>query len=217
MRALTAFLHLLQPLARLSGRLSCGLAPWRRHGRSIPALPWPRTFAVWSEQWRAPSERLQAIESTLRTEGLCVSRGGDFDRWDLEVRGSLLGAARLRTAVEEHGLGRQLIRFRVWPRPSSAAILLALFFAVLAGGAELDRAWAGAIILGLIALLIAADTFEQCAAATATLLGPVLVQERKARRTAASPAVAAERRVMRTTVADRKVAATEQSFDIQTG
>src|SRR5207244_3363891 len=63
MRSLTALLHLLQPLARLCGRLSSGLAPWRRRGPSILALPRPRTFAIWCEQWRAPSERLQTIES----------------------------------------------------------------------------------------------------------------------------------------------------------
>src|SRR5439155_921310 len=118
MRSLTALLHLLQPLARLYGRLSSGLAPWRRRGPFALALPWPRTFAIWCEQWRAPGERLQSIEAALRAEGLSVFRGGDFDRWDLEVQGSMFGKARLRTAVEEHGLGRQLVRFRIWPRPS---------------------------------------------------------------------------------------------------
>src|SRR5207249_810709 len=39
MRSLTALLHLLQPVARLYGRLSCGLAPWRRRGPAIFALP----------------------------------------------------------------------------------------------------------------------------------------------------------------------------------
>jgi hypothetical protein len=221
MRSLTILLHLLQPLARLHGRLSCGLAPWRRRGPSIFALPWPRTFAIWCDQWRAPSERLQSIESTLRTEGLCVFRGGDFDRWDLEVRGSMLGRARLRAAVEEHGLGRQLVRFRAWPRPSTAGVMLAVSFAALAAGAALDRAWAGATILGLMAVTVAAGTVEQCAAATAALLGPVLVQERASRhaanRTAESPRIAAERRVRRTTAADRKRAATTPVVDTQAG
>jgi glycosyltransferase involved in cell wall biosynthesis len=216
MRSLIALLHLLQPLARLCGRLSCGLAPWRRRGPSILALPWPRTFATWFEQWRAPSDRLHSIESTLRTEGLCVFRGGDFDRWDLEVRGSMLGAARLRSAVEEHGLGRQLVRFRVWPRPSITGVMMVVFFASLAAAAGHDRAWAGATILLVIAVLLGLGIVEQCAAATAALLGPVLVQERAARlaasRRPASPTIAVERRVRRTTAADRKVVATEQAF-----
>jgi len=212
MRSLIALLHLLQPLARLCGRLSCGLAPWRRRTVSTFALPWPRTFAIWFEQWRAPADRLQSIESALRADGACVFRGGDFDRWDLEVRGSMLGAARLRTAVEEHGLGRQLVRFRVWPRPSTAAVTLVALFACLAAAAGRDRAWAGTTILLLIAMLLAAGIVEQCAAATVALLGPVLLQERAARCAPASPKIARERRVRRTTAADRKVVATEQAL-----
>jgi len=214
MRSLIALLHLLQPLARLCGRLSCGLAPWRRRGPSMLALPWPRTFAIWFEQWRAPSERLQSMESTLRSEGLCVLRGGDFDRWDLEVRGGMLGAARLRTAVEEHGLGRQLVRFRIWPRASMAGFTLMGFFAALAAAAGRDRAWAGATILLLAVVLLAVGIVEECAAATAALLGPVLVQQRAssfaAGRAPVSPTI--ERRVKRTTAADRKIVTTEHVF-----
>ena len=55
-------------------------------------------------------------EEGLRAEGLALEIGGEFDRWDLEVRGGFFGCARLRLAVEEHGGGRQLARFRVWPR-----------------------------------------------------------------------------------------------------
>ena len=40
------------------------------------------------------AERLQAIEASLRARGARVRRGGAYDRWDLEVRGGLLGAAR---------------------------------------------------------------------------------------------------------------------------
>ena len=50
-----------------------------------------------------------------------VVRGGDIDRWDIQVRLGPLGSARLRVAVEEHGQGRQLVRYRVWPRWSRAA------------------------------------------------------------------------------------------------
>src|SRR5207253_309302 len=40
-RPLTAALHLLQPLARLRGRLEEGLTPWRRRGTLRPAPLWP--------------------------------------------------------------------------------------------------------------------------------------------------------------------------------
>src|SRR5436309_3006801 len=45
LRGLTAFLHLLQPLARLRGRLASGLTLWRRGRMGGLALPRPRSFA----------------------------------------------------------------------------------------------------------------------------------------------------------------------------
>ena len=66
LRALTAFLHLLQPLARLWGRH--GLTP-RRHCTLGVALPRPRMFATWTEHWQAPDKRLQSIKSALEAEG----------------------------------------------------------------------------------------------------------------------------------------------------
>jgi GT2 family glycosyltransferase len=176
LKCLTALLHLLQPLARLFGRLTCGLTPWRRHVPWIPALPWPRNFSIWTQQWQAPSERLEFIQSSLRGEGACVLSGGHFDRWDLEVRGSILGAARLRMAVEEHGLGQQLVRFRTWPRCSGAGIILTFFFSELAAAAVLDHAPAAATILGLIAVGLAGRMVQECAAAIGAVLRPIQLQ-----------------------------------------
>ena len=180
MRVLVALLYLIQPLARLRGRLSSGLTPCRRRGHSGLALPRPRTFALWFESWQAPTERLHAIQSMLRTGGAYVRAGGNFDRWDLEVRGSVFAAARLQMAVEEHGLGRQLVRFRVWPRPSVEGTVSAAFLASLAIGAALSHAVAAATILGIVAAIVAARIVDECAAATAALLEPVRVQERSA-------------------------------------
>ena len=166
LRGLTAFLHLLQPLARLYGRLRWGLTPWRC-GAPGPWLPWPRRFAIWSEQWRSPEARLEATEAALRAEGVIAPRGGDYDRWDLEVRGGLLGGARLRMGIEEHGGGRQLVRFRVWPRCTPLGASLVLLFAILAAGAALDEAMAAFAITCGAALLLALQTFAECDAAMA--------------------------------------------------
>ena len=54
-----------------------------------------------------------------------VKRGGDFDRWDLEVRGGLLGCIRAVAMIEEHGAGKQLFRLRAWPQIPRPAIGLA--------------------------------------------------------------------------------------------
>ena len=170
LRALAACLHMLQPLARLRGRLHYGLAPWRRQSVRGLALPRSRTFAIWSELWRAPDERLRAIEATLRADGAGVLRGGDSDRWDLEVRGGTLGAVRILMAVEEHGLGRQLVRFRTWPRCSSAAGVLTLLFAALATAAALDQAWVASAMLGVVTAMLALRLLQERAAATAAVL-----------------------------------------------
>src|SRR5207244_12490790 len=81
LRFLVALLHLLQPAARLYGRLSCGLTLWRRRGPFVPAFPATRTFRIWSEQWRGTSDRLRSIESKLRAEGPCGVPGRGFGGW----------------------------------------------------------------------------------------------------------------------------------------
>ncbi len=117
LRSMTAGLHFAQPIARLRGRLAHGLTPWRARGMGSFSLPVPRTVSIWSETWRSTEDWVGGIEQRLQDAGVVVKRGGDFDRWDLEVRGGLLGSARMLHAVEEHGSGRQMARFRVWPKP----------------------------------------------------------------------------------------------------
>jgi glycosyl transferase family 2 len=152
---LSALLHLLQPLARLRGRIRHGLTPWRARGELRPALPIPRRFAVWTERWRAGDARLAAIEAGLRAAGVFVRRGGDFDRWDLEVRGGLLGSARLLMGVEEHGQGRQMVRGDAWPRLSLPALAISAVFIALGLAAWLDHAPLAAGILAALALALA--------------------------------------------------------------
>jgi glycosyltransferase involved in cell wall biosynthesis len=167
-RLLTAALHLLQPLARLRGRLKEGLTPWRCHGTLRPAPLWPVTTSVWSERWQAPDRRLNALEATLRAEGACVLMGGEHDRWDLKVRGGFFGAARLLIGVEDVG-GGQLVRVRLGPHVPARGPILTGMFAILALGALHDHAWPAAAVLGLLALGPALRTLEQCTAAMATI------------------------------------------------
>lgn len=169
-RCLIAFLHLLQPLARLYGRLRHGLVPWRRQGRAAVAFPRKRMPAIWSEQWRAPEDRLTSLSDLLREQGLAVKAGGEFDRWDLEVRGGLLGMARMRMAVEEHGGGKQLLRFLVWPKFPAEALGLAIIFFLLAAAAAIDQPWPAALILGGISGLIVYRTIGDCAVAASSCL-----------------------------------------------
>jgi hypothetical protein len=176
-RALTALLNVLQPAARLRGRIDHGLTPWRRRGRGTIALPVPRTLTVWTEQWLGAEDRLAIAEEGLRAEGVGLETGGEFDRWDLEARGGFFGCARLRLAVEEHGGGRQLARFRIWPRVAPLGLLLILPFATasLVAGLAADPIAAG--VLGGVAVLMILRLAEGACEATGSLRRAVARQE----------------------------------------
>jgi GT2 family glycosyltransferase len=155
-RALTALLHMLHPLARLYGRLSrpavARPAPWGRWG----------AVALWCEQWRDPAERLSRIERALRGAGAATRKGGEFERFDLEVRGGLLGGARLLMAVEEHGRGMQLVRVRWWLKPSTAGVALTVGLAGIAVAALATAAWIPAGVFGAAALWCAWHEMADC-------------------------------------------------------
>src|SRR5437764_245527 len=156
LRGLTGGLYLMQSLARLWGRLVHGLSPWRLRARPALRHPFPRTFSMWSEGWRAPDARLGEIETALSLDGPVVRRGGDFDTWDLEARAGLMGGVRTRLAVEEHGGGRQLIRLRLWPRWSrtgliAIATMIAISLAAALAGNEVAAA-TGGVIAGALTL-----------------------------------------------------------------
>ncbi|PYM16057.1 MAG: glycosyl transferase [Candidatus Rokuibacteriota bacterium] len=146
-RGLTALLHLVQPLARLTGRLRHGLTPWRRHGARDFVWPWRCQRTLWSERWRPAAEWVAALEDTLQTEGARIARGGNFDRWDLTVH-RVLATVRVLLAVEEHGGGHQLVRLRIWPVPSVGHIVF-VGFAALGVTAAVQGAWLAAALLAL--------------------------------------------------------------------
>ncbi|PYK99371.1 MAG: glycosyl transferase [Verrucomicrobia bacterium] len=179
LRLTTACLYLLQPLARLDGRLRHGLTLWRKRVITGFAFPRPWLANLWSKRSLGVEERLHAIEAALRAHGCLPMRGGNFDPWDLEVRGGLLGSARMFIAVEYHGDGRQLLRIRSWPRCSLGGMALTVLFAALSVGAVQDQAWYAGLALGAVTLLLASRAVHECAAATAAFLGAVRKIERE--------------------------------------
>ena len=164
-RGLISVLFLVQPLARLAGRLRHVRAPWRRRASYVSGVPRIRQFAIWSEQWRAQKDRVLELEHRLIREGAVVRRGSAFDRWDLDVRVGTLSAARLRTAVEEHGRGRQMMRIRAWPKPWLAGLAATALFASLTIAAWFEDAVAAAAILALGTAALAALGALDCSAA----------------------------------------------------
>jgi hypothetical protein len=151
---LTVLLYLLQPAARLRGRLSLGLTPWRRRGAAPTGAPWPRTLTAWWPRGRSATEHLADISQTLREAGAVVRPGGDFDRWDLEVRLGALGAVRILMATEEHGGGKQLLRFRVLPWVSPAWLAVVAVGLLVGVSAAASQAWMAALSLGVGAGLV---------------------------------------------------------------
>src|SRR5262249_30731489 len=125
LRLLTALLSMIQPIARLSGRLTNGLTPWRIRAPEY-AVPRPSSVALWSECWQASERWLESLESILKKQGRLVVRGGGFDRWDLEVRPGIFALSRIRMVIEEHGDGKQFVRMRSGPRLSAFGTGLSL-------------------------------------------------------------------------------------------
>ena len=169
LRGLTALLHLLQPLARLSGRVRHGLTALRVRGPRSLTLPFPRSSTIWSLKWIAPEDALQQLVNSLRGEGVAVLIGGEYDRWELEARGGTLGAARLFMTVEEHGQGKQLFRFRRWPKFSWGGVITIAIFTGLSVGAALDQFWLAYDILAMVTLAVLARMLYEGACAMAAL------------------------------------------------
>jgi hypothetical protein len=176
--AVTALLYLLQPLARLVGRLCHGLTLWRR--QPIMGYAWPQSWKadIWTERNQPIEERLLFLENDLKNLGCVPVRGSDFDRWDLKVTCGLLGSARLSVAMEHHGSGRALLRIHCQPRCSIIGGGLAAALGILSWGAALDGKWTACAALGASGLMILVRALQECAAAGAIFLALVRKIER---------------------------------------
>jgi O-antigen biosynthesis protein len=163
---LTTILHVLQPLARMSGRLGGSAAPAGRRARRFTP-PLPRVIKTWTEAWRSNVERLAEIESGLRHAGAIVSCGGTYERWDLQARYGLTASVRIRMGVEEHGAGRQLILVHLAPRYSRTALAMIVLLSLLAFAAWIDHVPATTVLFAAVALAIAIRTVHSAGIAMA--------------------------------------------------
>jgi hypothetical protein len=178
---LTAALFVIQPAARLYGRLrtrmqtrSARLIIRLRGGR----LPRRRVSAYWSESWREPAAWLQRmLEELLSCENI-VCTGRDYDSWDLQVMGGRLGAARMLVAFEDNGSGNQYLRFRAWPHPSKLACAIALVCLTLASLGGVAGSIVIAAVFGISGVLVGAAIAGQCAVSLERLWSVVPPRER---------------------------------------
>jgi glycosyltransferase involved in cell wall biosynthesis len=178
LRALTAFLHVLQPVARLWGRLQHGLTPWKRRGNVRPVFPHTRQLAVWTETWVDPDERRMRLEQKIIDMGFRVWRGNSYERWDFEIIGGLLGSARVLMAVENHGSGRQYVRVASSPRYSRLALSLGFMGVLIAAGAAASGNSVVAFVLAAGAALLWFATILETGRSQAAIISAARQPER---------------------------------------
>ena len=178
-RVTIAWLHVVQPLARMRGRLR-GLwsmppvgeveavrqQPWqvpqpslsdaRGSGRLLAGLAAERSF--WSERWLSHAFLLSGLTAVLRkalpAQTVEVDDGWHADR-DLCLAVGRWGHLDVRMLVEDHAEGRCLVRVgtRLRFRPVSVAIGVGLAGLIATGGAAAVSGWRSA---GLAMLATAA-------------------------------------------------------------
>ena len=186
-RALIAWLHLLQPVARVYGRLRGWASPpdvgdsphvtgvpWRSSTPSLASLVasvrlqlgGTVEWTFWSESWISQTALLQAIVASLRTvRPTCrvhVDDGWHGDR-DLSASVGRWGWLHVRTLVEEHAGGRVLCRVAARLQPSVHGVVRALVLAaacIATTSAAIALRWPTASMAALVAtggLMVAAS------------------------------------------------------------
>lgn len=116
---LIIFLHIIQPIARLKGRIQHGLTPWRKRGKGVNFKYLfsfqTSTLKHWSENWKSPDDWLSIIEKNLVSFQMTPRRGGDFDNWDIQTGNKLFSSVKALLTIEEHGAGKQYLKLRCKP------------------------------------------------------------------------------------------------------
>ncbi len=160
-RSLIAWLHLMQPVARLYGRARGLLSPpdvaTSTHVTTVPwAVPSPSMWSTaaaarlqvggtaewsfWSEAWTSQSSLLTALVATLRASRparrVDTDDGWQTDR-DLSIAVGRWGWLHVRALIEEHAEGRCLCRAAARLQPNVRGILrIALLSAALVGASS---------------------------------------------------------------------------------
>jgi len=181
-RTVVAYLHFLQPLARIRGRIRGVLSPpevalppaepqTSRGPRPSLAEAWRALILIagnvtedrfWSETWTSSERVLSQLTDWLRrsraVRTIEIDEGWSDDR-DVSAFVGRWAWLDVRALVEEHGGGRALVRIGMHLRPTTFGIAaaLALGAALLTGaafGVALRFPAVGSIVAGLTVLLI---------------------------------------------------------------
>jgi GT2 family glycosyltransferase len=157
-RLLITFLHIIQPIARLYGRLKHGLTPWRIRGAGLSSkfllVFGYRVFTHWSEEWHSADSWLSVIEKNLIKLKSRVGRGSEFDRWDIQVKIGFFSKSRGLLTIEEHGGGKQFLRFKCWANYSPYGFIISGIFSLLGLIAVINDNWFVAFPFFLLILVM---------------------------------------------------------------
>jgi GT2 family glycosyltransferase len=156
-RALIAWLHVLQPLARFRGRLRGLSTPQTVTPKHMTGRPWKAPMptlrdglaavrlvsragaerSFWSESWVAQTKLLTELVGVLRAcrpaQVVDVDEGWRPDR-DLSVAVGRWAWLHVRTVLEEHAHGACLLRVRARLRPTFVGTLRGVIGAVVVAG-----------------------------------------------------------------------------------
>ena len=175
--SLIVVLHIVQPLARLRGRIKHGLTPWRIRGAKASlknlTLFKPRTLSYWYEaDWKANETWLEEIEQNIINLKARVKRGGDFDKWDIKTRNGLFSTAKGVLTVEEHGGNKQYVKFRYWANYSVGGLVLIAMLVTLTIFAVFDQSLiAASILCFLTAAVFVKYTLDSASVVNCIVLG----------------------------------------------
>jgi O-antigen biosynthesis protein len=170
---LISLLHILQPMARLYGRFAYGLTIWRRRGAGANAkfllTLRGRVFSFWSESWKSSEEWLTGIEKNIMHLKSNVKRGGNYDRWDIQIRSGLFIKGRGLLTIEEHGAGKQMLKFKCSVNFSVIFYFVLLLLVVTDCITLRDHLYAISFILTAMLLVMLVIAIRQSSAALNTL------------------------------------------------
>jgi hypothetical protein len=178
-RAMIAWLHFLEPLARDWGRIKGGLTPWR----SVLRQEVPRSYASrwwqrlqpfrrnigWDYRGSVALEKhtfLERLTKKLTDRGSAVGWNAEWQDWDLKARRGVLAEAHLRMVVEHHGGPRRLARLSAVIRASRPiswlqGVLGAMAVVFAAVGPHLPVSVLGALMaLFWVASIVQANRLE---------------------------------------------------------
>ncbi len=144
-RAMIAWLHFLEPLARDWGRIKGGLTPWRSFPHktaTVSSSPWwQRLQPFWrSVRWSHHGEMelekhsiLTSLTKHLNAHKCAVGWNADIQDWDMKIRRGIFGEAILRMAIEHHGGPKRLARFSATIKPTKSVYWFQTITAALIG------------------------------------------------------------------------------------